>query len=95
MADQSALWISAQEAHEAGELRIFGFEPCYIVCIKDLERRISISLAESVGNGHGVDVPGGLEVMLLQHGKIYYPTVRRGLWLIGRHSSTRQRALDD
>lgn len=69
MADEPSLWIAAQQAHELGELRFSGFEPCYIACIKDLERRISNVLTESVGNGIGVDVRGGIEAMLLQHSK--------------------------
>lgn len=65
--EKISLWSSSQAAHEAEEVRFAGFEPCYIACIKDLELRISNILEDSVGNGNGVDVPNGLEELLLRY----------------------------
>ncbi|CZT21794.1 uncharacterized protein RCC_07660 [Ramularia collo-cygni] len=68
--EKPSIWASSQKAHEAGEIRFSGFEPCYIACIKDLEHRISTKLEDSVGNGNGVDLPNGLEELLLRYSRI-------------------------
>lgn len=65
--EKGSIWSSSQEAHEAEELRFTGFEPCYIACIKNLEHQISTVLEQSVGNGNGVEVPSGVEDMLLRY----------------------------
>lgn len=67
--EKSSLWTSSSEAHDSGELRFLGFEPCYVACIKDLESRIKLLLEKSVGNGNGVSVPSGLEELLLRYCK--------------------------
>lgn len=67
--EKSSIWTSSSTAYDSEQIHFSGFEPCFVTCIKDLELRISTLLEKCVGNGNGVEIPSGLEELLMRYCK--------------------------
>lgn len=64
------LWSSVLTAHEEGETRFSGFEPCYIACIKDLEGQIKAKIQTIDLSKDNAGLTAELSPLLLQYSEL-------------------------